>query len=369
MTGFVADTSRPEYLADERFDGALTNWANVQQHAGGTATGLPYCGEKISAASAVTYTYGTIAGYQQRKPYIATWREKRGSGYWEPKSSVARSYADEAALSTVQIAWPVDAEALLIDHLQIRQMSTAEYAAYSDAMLARDFPGVRPRPNTDSARFDPIPNTMATLRNGGTIRIALMGDSYRNFISTMPWEALIGRAYPLANIWPQIAALGSTGADSPLITEGAPDVPFYGWDSDSRISGMVAPATPDLIIFGGISSTYGLSPGFMSYADSLAHWAGVIAKLREYIPGVEIIISSRANGIWETSEYVRAVAAANNVAYYDESAFVRQFCTDAGVTPEELISSTGGWGGDDIHFGPPGRNMGAQGLAAWFGAQ
>jgi hypothetical protein len=357
------------FLTDERFDGALTGWTNVKRHVGGTQSGLPYCGEKIQVDLGVTYTYGTLAAYREHKPYLLTWWEKNGSGYWERKWQVSRSYYAGYQLPSLQVAWPGSAEALLIDQLRIRELSQVEYAESSDAQAALDFPGVDVHPYPDDSHLALIPLTMEKLRNGGTLRVALVCDSYGSGISSMPFEGIISRSYPLADIVPQIHAIGSTGADNPLVTEGAPDVPFYGWDSDSRIA-TVAAAAPDLIIFCGISSTF-LEAG-------AAHWTSMVGKMRAAMPGVEIVLSSRANGFAPdnitvdttgiTSAYVRAIAEANGCAFWDASLCVRQLCEDAGIDPDDLRRVGGGYGGDGIHHGNPGKNMAARGLAAWFGA-
>jgi len=298
---------------------------------------------KVSDPGSASRHYGQLPGYANGAPYLITWWQKTGAGAWTAQSSVVRHsyYLPEHLVLAVFTVSVDGGDEVYIDDVQIRRMRDLEYAAYGDELLQKNCGGVDARDHQDDTQLALIPNTMAALRNGGVVRFLLMGDSFRWYLSTTPWEALLMRRFPGSRVLPMSAVIGSTGAE--------------GWNDSELIADGVASYEPTIVAFGGISSVW---------PPQTAEWEGVISKLRVAIPGVEIILGSCANGLNDTSAAVSAIAAVNGCAFFDESQSILNYAADAGTTIPDMINPPAG---DGVHFGAEGMTAMCRNFASFFG--
>jgi hypothetical protein len=357
----VGITRDSAILVDDRIVATVpTGWSNVSSSSPGNSSSR--CLSKTSVESPVIRYYGSLSGYAFGKPYRRSWWQKT-TGEWGAQSDVARSlYYLPEHLILINKTWAATEDPLFIDLFRVRQMPNSEYALYCDDLVATHCGGIDARPFTDDSRLALLPNTMAKLRGGGTLRLMRLGDSYSGLQSFYPWESQLMRTYPQCEIIPSVAAIGSTGMDWPLNEATGK----YGWDDQARIDALVIPYAPEFIVLSNKSSTWGRTPEQMSVADSKAHWASVISMLRTSLPGVELLVCSRGDGQEDTGAYAQEVAAANDCAYFDESATLNNYATDMGLTVYDLVSPD--HGGDGIHLGPQGETARCRNLAAFLGA-
>ncbi len=113
-------------------------------------------------------------------------------------------------------------------------MSTLEKI---DAIYAAMVP-IKYRP--PSGRFAHIPNTMNKLRNGGELRMVLLGDSIIGNTSASSFELLLMRDYPKCKIIKITSTRSSTGCT------------YYR--EENRVQDYVLRHNPDLLVIGGISN-------------------------------------------------------------------------------------------------------------------
>jgi len=89
-------------------------------------------------------------------------------------------------------------------------------------------------------RFANIPKTMDKLRNGGELRMVLLGDSIMGNTSNSSFELLLMRNYPKCKIAKVTSLRSSTGCN------------YY--QDDNRVEHYVLRHKPDLLVIGGISN-------------------------------------------------------------------------------------------------------------------
>ena len=89
-------------------------------------------------------------------------------------------------------------------------------------------------------RFANIPKTMATLRDGGELRMVLLGDSIMGNTTSSSFELLMMRDYPKCKIVKIASLRSSTGCK------------YY--KEDNRVQDYVLKHNPDLLVIGGISN-------------------------------------------------------------------------------------------------------------------
>jgi lysophospholipase L1-like esterase len=118
----------------------------------------------------------------------------------------------------------------IISHTNSRTLETAD-AAYAK------IPPVKPR--LPEERGKRLPKTFATLRNGGTLRVVMLGDSIINDTSRSAWDLVLMRENPKVKVEKTTAVRGSTGCT---------------WYKEAgRVKKFVLDHQPDLVIVGGIS--------------------------------------------------------------------------------------------------------------------
>ena len=88
-------------------------------------------------------------------------------------------------------------------------------------------------------RWQQIPQTLLRLREGGTLRIVMLGDSIIGDTSSSKYELLLQRLYPKCKIEKITSTRGSTGC--------------WWYQDENRIEGYVLKHKPDLLMIGGIS--------------------------------------------------------------------------------------------------------------------
>ena len=118
-------------------------------------------------------------------------------------------------------------------------------------------------------RWRNLDRTMQRLREGGTLRIVMLGDSIVNDTSSSQFELLLGRQYPKCKIEKVTSVRGSTGC--------------WWYKLDNHVQEYVLRHKPDLLMIGGISQPRrhrldprGDSPGpRQAVAGDPAHDAGL----------------------------------------------------------------------------------------------
>lgn len=113
-------------------------------------------------------------------------------------------------------------------------MSTLEKI---DAVYATIDPVVYQPP---AGRFANIPKSMSKLRDGGTLRMVLLGDSIMGNTSGSSFELLLMRDYPKCNLIKIASLRSSTGCK------------YY--QAENRVQDYVLKHNPDLLVIGGISN-------------------------------------------------------------------------------------------------------------------
>lgn len=91
-----------------------------------------------------------------------------------------------------------------------------------------------------AGRFANIPRTMGRLRDGGTLRLVLLGDSIMGNTAASSFELLLMRAYPKCKVVKIASLRSSTGCQ------------YY--QRDNRVQDYVLRHDPDLLVIGGISN-------------------------------------------------------------------------------------------------------------------
>lgn len=91
-----------------------------------------------------------------------------------------------------------------------------------------------------AGRFENIPRTMEKLRNGGELRMVLLGDSIMGNTSGSSFDQLIMRRYPKCDLKKITSLRSSTGCT------------YY--QDDNRVGEYVLRHNPDLLVIGGISN-------------------------------------------------------------------------------------------------------------------
>lgn len=121
-------------------------------------------------------------------------------------------------------------------------------------------------------RWHFIPRAMAKLRQGGVLRVVMLGDSIVNDTSRSAWEKLVERHYPGCRIEKITSVRGGTGC-------------WYYRDPEP-LQEYVLRHRPDLLMIGGIS-----------HRDDVESIREVIRKVREALePDPEILLMSPCFG-------------------------------------------------------------------------
>jgi hypothetical protein len=200
-------------------------------------------------------------------------------------------------------------------------------------------------------RFAHIPRTMRTLREGGTLRMVLLGDSIMGNTSASAFDLLLMRKYPKCKVIKIASLRGSTGCT------------YY--QEDDRVEHYVLRHKPDLLLIGGISNR-----------GNYEAVRSVIRQVRAKQPDTEVLLLTPVFGAVR-DEHIRTftpevdtttdnfrhgmqrVAAEEKCAFFD--------MTGPWWTYIQRSGKTYGWFmGDRVHANARGCQIIGRLLEAWF---
>ena len=200
-------------------------------------------------------------------------------------------------------------------------------------------------------RFANIPNTMNKLREGGELRMVLLGDSIMGNTSASSFEQLLMRNYPKCKITKIASLRGSTGCT------------YY--QDDNRVEQYVLRHKPDLLLIGGISNR--------GDAEAVR---SVIRQVRAQKPDTEVMLLTPVFGAMHCDHIrnftpeidttkdnfrwnMQKVAAEENCAFFD--------MTSPWWTYVQNSGKTYGWFmGDAVHANARGCQIIGRLLETWF---
>ncbi len=202
-----------------------------------------------------------------------------------------------------------------------------------------------------AGRFANIPKTMAKLRDGGELRMVLLGDSIMGNTTSSSFELLMMRDYPKSKIVKIASLRSSTGCK------------YY--KDENRVQDYVLKHNPDLLVIGGISNG--------GDAEAVR---SVIKQVRAQKPDTEVLLLTPVFGAMR-DEHIRTftreidtttsnfrfnmqkVAAEEKCAFFDMTSPWWTYIQESGKTP--------GWFmGDAVHGNSRGCQIIGRLLEMWF---
>ncbi|MFZ2642238.1 MAG: hypothetical protein WA117_14665 [Verrucomicrobiia bacterium] len=202
-----------------------------------------------------------------------------------------------------------------------------------------------------AGRFANIPKTMSKLRDGGELRMVLLGDSIMGNTSASSFELLLMRDYPKCKIVKIASLRGSTGCT------------YYR--EENRVQDYVLKHNPDLLLIGGISNR--------GDAEAVR---SVIQQVRAKKPDTEVMLLTPVFGAMR-DEHIRTftreidttksnfrwnmqkVAAEEKCAFFDMTGPWWTYIQESGKT-------YGWFMGDAVHANARGCQIIGRLLEIWF---
>ena len=217
-----------------------------------------------------------------------------------------------------------------------------------DAIYAAMDPVVYTPP---AGRFEHIPATMEKLRNGGTLRMVLLGDSIMGNTSASAFELLLMRDYPKCEIVKIASLRSSTGCT------------YY--QEENRVEDYVLRHDPDIVLIGGISNR--------GDAEAVR---SVIRQVRAKKPDTEFLLLTPVFGT-ENNEHIRGFTreidtTKSNFRYDMQRVAMEEKCaffdmTSPWWTYVQDSGKTYGWfRGDAVHANARGCQIIGRLLQRWF---
>lgn len=157
---------------------------------------------------------------------------------WQERSFIVRAHADAA---TMRVRLQPDAAPLSVRGVSVEEVSAEAAAAWCDEVAAQ-CPLLDFAPAAD--RWSRLPRTMQRLRDGGPLRVVMLGDSICNDTSNSLFETRLARLYPQARIEVVTSVRGATGC--------------WWYKDESRVKDFVLAYAPNLVVIAGIS--HGFDP-------------------------------------------------------------------------------------------------------------
>ena len=200
-------------------------------------------------------------------------------------------------------------------------------------------------------RFALLPKTMKTLREGGTLRMVLLGDSIIGNLSSSSFELLMMRDHPNAKVEKIVSIRGGTGCN--------------WYCKENRVKKYVLDLKPDLLVIGGISN--GEDPECVR---------SVVRQVRAALPDLEILITTPVFGAlseqriaWFDADIektkgsfrhgLKGVAADEKCAFFDMTGPWWQYLSTSGKAPGYFM-------GDAVHANVRGSQLIGRLFARWF---
>ncbi|MGB3851190.1 MAG: SGNH/GDSL hydrolase family protein [Tunicatimonas sp.] len=229
--------------------------------------------------------------------------------------------------------------------------SPDEILRWQDSIY-RSVPPLRYQPPAE--RWQHLPRTMQTLREGGTLRVVMLGNSIINDTGNSGWELPVEQHYPGADLQVITSVRGGTGCT------------YY--QHHNRVDTFVVQYQPDLLMIGGISNN-----------NDTASIHSVIRQVRERMsPAPDIMVLSGPlgrDGDPRTNSDFTVNPAGN-----DFRVQLARMCADAEV---EYFDMKSAWGAyltqsnasydyylrDPVHANSRGRQVLARMLAEYFAPQ
>jgi hypothetical protein len=159
-----------------------------------------------------------------------------GAAGWRTNRFCIRGHAQAAGF---RLAFMPDGGPLVLGRVAVEETDAAGAAAWADGVAA-GFPAVAAP--AAGARDDRLPRTMKILREGGRLRIVMLGDSICNDTSKSLFETLLMRRYPKARIEVVTSVKGATGC--------------WYYKRRGQLKSYVFQYEPDLTVIAGISHHY-----------------------------------------------------------------------------------------------------------------
>ena len=154
---------------------------------------------------------------------------------WLETTYCTRAKADAASIRFR--FQPREEKRLTVDDVKVETVSREDVAKWADEVYAT-IPPVNIQPPENRWQF--LPRTMQKLREGGTIRVVMLGDSIMNDTGNSPFDVLLERLYPRAHIEVITSVRGGTGTS------------YY--KGENLVKQYVLDYNPDFLIIGGISN-------------------------------------------------------------------------------------------------------------------
>jgi len=150
----------------------------------------------------------------------------------ELRLRVAEKIPENSKGRVARLGW------LLVDGDVANPFDIADRLAQCDAIYASmDKLAYTPPPAPE--RWKNLDRTMRRLREGGTLKIVMLGDSIIGDTSSSSYELMLQRLYPACKIVKQTSVRGSTGC--------------WWYKNDNQVEPYVLKHNPDLLMIGGIS--------------------------------------------------------------------------------------------------------------------
>lgn len=200
-------------------------------------------------------------------------------------------------------------------------------------------------------RFVHIPKTMDKLRNGGELRMVLLGDSIMGNTSASAFEQLLMRDYPRCKIIKIPSLRSSTGCK------------YYR--EENRVQDYVLRHNPDLLVIGGISNG--------GDAEAVR---SVIQQVRAKKPDTEVLLLTPVFGAMR-DEHIRTFTreidtTTNNFRFNMQKVAAEEKCAFFDMTGpwwayiQESGKTYGWFMGDAVHANERGCQIIARLLERWF---